>query len=73
MWIFTTDGKEIRKSVYGATWDDAYAAMIRLKGDAIAGVRLPSTGVIVSEYLTYWLDEIANIGYACSLWRATDG
>jgi integrase len=60
VWVFTTDGKEIRKSVYGATWDEAHAAMVRLKADAIAGVRLPATGATVSEYLTYWLDEIAQ-------------
>ncbi|AXH89737.1 tyrosine-type recombinase/integrase [Micromonospora aurantiaca] len=59
VWVFTTDGREIRKSVYGATWDEAHAALVKLKSDALAGVRLPATGATVGEYLTYWLTEIA--------------
>ncbi|PWU58951.1 hypothetical protein DLE60_19025 [Micromonospora globispora] len=59
VWVFTTDGREIRKSVYGATWDEAHAALVKLKSNALAGVRLPATGATVGDYLAYWLAEIA--------------
>jgi integrase len=59
VWVFTTDGGEVRRSVYGATRDEAYAEMIPLKADSLGGVRVPATGQTVEQYLTYWLTEIA--------------
>lgn len=59
VWVFTTDGREVRKSVYGATWDEAHAAMVKLKADALAGKRLPATGATVADYLDHWLAEVA--------------
>jgi hypothetical protein len=38
--VFTTDGGEIRRSVYGATWEAAHAEMTRLKADSIGGMRV---------------------------------
>ncbi len=60
VWVFTTDGGEVRRSVYGATWDEAYAEMTRLKADSLGGIRLPATDQTVGEYLAYWLTEVAK-------------
>ncbi len=59
VWIFTTDGGEVRRSVYGATWEAAHDEMTRLKADSLAGTRLPATGQTVAEYMDYWLAEVA--------------
>jgi hypothetical protein len=59
VFVFTTDGGEVRRSIYGATWEEVHAEMTRLKADSIGGVRLPATGQTVGEFLEYWLVEIA--------------
>ncbi|MGH3489582.1 MAG: tyrosine-type recombinase/integrase [Actinopolymorphaceae bacterium] len=59
-YVLTTDGREIRRSVYGKTWEEAHEALTRLQADALSGVRIPATGWTVGEYLTYWLREIVQ-------------
>jgi integrase len=59
-YILTTDGRELRRSVYGKTWDEAHEKLTKLQADMIVGVRVPATGWTVGEYLTYWLKEVAR-------------
>jgi integrase len=58
--VFTSDGGEVRKSVYGATWDEVHAQMTKLKADSLGGVRVSASNQTVGEYLTYWLNEVAR-------------
>jgi integrase len=60
IWVMTSDGGEVRRSVYGDTWDDAYAEMTRVKAESIEGIRLPATHQTVGEYVEYWLAEVAT-------------
>ncbi len=60
VWVYATDGSEVRRSVYGTTWDEAHAAMIKLQADKMAGVRIPASADTVADYLEYWLTQIAE-------------
>src|SRR4051794_10114397 len=59
VWVFTTDGREVRKSIYGATWDEVNSAMVRLKADVLTGIRVSATSLTVDDYLAHWLTSIA--------------
>lgn len=59
-YVPTTDGREIRKSVYGASWDEVHDKLTKLQADRINGKRVTDTKLTVKQYLTYWLDEIAR-------------
>jgi integrase len=60
VWVYTSDGGEVRRSVYGKSWDAVHEEMTRLKSDSLGGVRLPATGQTVAEYMEYWLSEVAQ-------------
>jgi integrase len=60
VWVYTTDGGEVRRSVYGATWEATHAEMTRLKADSIGGARVSVTVQTVGEYMEYWLEEIVK-------------
>ncbi|MBB5871152.1 integrase [Allocatelliglobosispora scoriae] len=60
VWVFSTDGSEVRRSVYGDSWDEAHEAMIKLQSDKMAGVRIPASADTVGDYLAYWLSQIAE-------------
>lgn len=59
-YVVTTDGREVRRSVYGKSWEEVHEALTRMQADRIAGVRVPSTTWTVAEYLAYWLQEIVR-------------
>src|SRR5262245_54820600 len=57
VWVFTTDGREVRRSVYGETWDEAHEKLTDLKAKSQRGVRVAGTVDSVGDYMTYWLRE----------------
>ncbi|HEX6501057.1 MAG TPA: site-specific integrase [Micromonosporaceae bacterium] len=59
-WVFTTDGREVRRSVYGATWEEAHEKLTALKAKAQAGVRVAATIGNVEEFMAYWLREVVG-------------
>jgi integrase len=59
-YVLTTDGREIRRSVYGKDWDEVHEKLTKLKAEMMSGVRVSATGTTVGEYLTYWLLEVAR-------------
>ena len=59
VWVFTTDGREVRRSIYGATYDEVRDALVRQKADTLAGVRVSATALTVGDYLDFWLTNIA--------------
>ncbi|GAA1362278.1 tyrosine-type recombinase/integrase [Catellatospora chokoriensis] len=60
VWVYATNGSEVRRSVYGSSWDEAHAAMIKLQSDKMAGVRIPASGDTVRDYFDYWLKHVAE-------------
>jgi site-specific recombinase XerC len=58
-WVFTTDGREIRRSVYGSSWDDVHEKLTALKAKAQMGVRVAGTVHSVADFMAYWLRDIA--------------
>ena len=59
-YVITTDGREIRKSVYGKSWDDVHTKLTKLQADTMSGKRVASTSQTVGEYMAYWLEEHAR-------------
>lgn len=59
-YVITTDGREIRRSIYGRSWDDVHEKLTKLQADTMSGKRVASSAMTVGEYLTYWLEEIAR-------------
>jgi hypothetical protein len=59
-WVFTTDGREIRKSVYGGSWDEVHQKLTVLKAKAQAGVRVAASIQNVNEFMAYWLREVVG-------------
>ncbi|MBO0891266.1 MAG: site-specific integrase [Acidothermales bacterium] len=59
-YVLTTDGREIRRSVYGSSWEAVHEKLTKLQADRIAGKRVTDTKLTVGEYLSYWLDELAR-------------
>jgi len=56
----TADGREVRQSVYGHTWEEAHAALTRLQADRLIGRRVGGSNETVGTYLIRWLEEIAK-------------
>lgn len=59
-YVITTDGREIRKSIYGKSWDEVHAKLTKLQADTMSGKRVASSSMTVADYLTYWLHDIAR-------------
>ena len=59
-WVHTSDGREIRASVYGNTWDEVHEKLTSLKVKTQAGVRIAGTLQSVDEFMVYWLREVAG-------------
>jgi integrase len=59
-YVITTDGREIRRSVYGASWEDVHEKLTRLQAETMSGKRVATTAQTVGQYLTYWLTEHAR-------------
>lgn len=60
VYVVTTDGREIRKSIYGPTFEDVHQQITKLKAQTMIGRRVATTSQTVGEYLDYWLTEIAR-------------
>lgn len=59
-WVHTSDGREIRKSVYGASWEEAHEKLTTLKAKTQAGIRVAGSIQSVSDFMTYWLHEVVG-------------
>ncbi|WP_030905428.1 tyrosine-type recombinase/integrase [Streptomyces sp. NRRL F-5126] len=59
-YVTDTDGNRIRKTVYGATWDEANEKLGKLQDQERNGVPVPSRAWSLGEWLTYWLDHIVE-------------
>ncbi|WP_329483422.1 site-specific integrase [Kribbella sp. NBC_01484] len=59
-YVITTDGREVRKSVYGKTWEEVHQKLTKMQADTMSGKRVASSTQTVAEYLDYWLEEHAR-------------
>ena len=59
-WVVTSDGREIRRSVYGQSWDQVHRALTKLQADRMLGRRIGGSNQTVAEYLPRWLEEVAR-------------
>ncbi|WP_406396407.1 hypothetical protein [Streptomyces sp. NBC_00887] len=59
-YVLTTDGIYKRRSVYGKTWDDAHEKLTKLKADSLSGLPVATSKMTLSEYLAYWLANVAK-------------
>ncbi|MDW4907486.1 tyrosine-type recombinase/integrase [Streptomyces sp. ADMS] len=59
-YVLTTDGTYKRRSVYGKTWDEAHEKLTKLKADSLSGLPIATSKMTLSEYLAYWLANIAK-------------
>ncbi len=59
-YVVTSDGREIRRSVYGHTWEEAHEKLTRLQAARMNGARVPVGGMTVGDYLLHWLREIVR-------------
>jgi integrase len=59
-YVTDTDGNRVRKTVYGATWDEANEKLGKLQDQERNGVPVPSRSWTVGEWLTYWLEHIVE-------------
>ncbi|MEW1828590.1 site-specific integrase [Streptomyces sp. NPDC088196] len=59
-YVTDTDGNRIRKTVYGATWDEADEKLGKLQDQERNGVPVPSRSWSLGEWLAYWLEYIVE-------------
>lgn len=59
-YVVTTDDREIRRSVYGKTWQEAHDKLTKLQADTMSGKRVASSRQTVAEYLDYWLHDVVR-------------
>ncbi|WP_328639694.1 tyrosine-type recombinase/integrase [Streptomyces canus] len=59
-YVTDTDGNRVRKTVYGATWDDANEKLGKLQDQERNGVPVPSRSWSLGEWLAYWLEHIVE-------------
>lgn len=59
-YVLTADGREIRKSIYGRTWEEVHAALTKVQAERMAGRRVGSSSQTVADYLTHWLHDVAR-------------
>ncbi|MEU3507487.1 tyrosine-type recombinase/integrase [Streptomyces longwoodensis] len=59
-YVTDTDGNRVRKTVYGATWDEANEKLGKLQDQERHGVPVPSRSWTVGEWLAYWLEHIVE-------------
>jgi integrase len=60
VFVSRSDGTYARRSVYGKTRTECGAAMLKLQARAESRLPVSTTNVIVGDYLTYWLHQIAE-------------
>ncbi|MEV4534661.1 tyrosine-type recombinase/integrase [Asanoa sp. NPDC049518] len=54
-YVLTTNGTRKRRSVYGATWEEAHAKLVELKSQSQRGIPIPDRAWKLADYLPYWL------------------
>ncbi|WP_229840284.1 tyrosine-type recombinase/integrase [Streptomyces brasiliensis] len=59
-YVTDTDGNRVRKTVYGATWDEANEKLGKLQAQERNGVPVPSRTWSLGEWLAYWLQHIVE-------------
>ena len=59
-YVTDTDGNRVRKTVYGATWDEANEKLGKLQDQERNGVPVPSRAWSLGEWLAYWLKHIVE-------------
>ncbi|MFE7069512.1 tyrosine-type recombinase/integrase [Streptomyces sp. NPDC057620] len=59
-YVTDTDGNRVRKTVYGATWDEANEKLGKLQDQERNGVPVPSRTWSLGEWLAYWLEHIVE-------------
>ncbi|HET9872066.1 MAG TPA: site-specific integrase [Propionibacteriaceae bacterium] len=59
-YVITSDGREIRRSVYGRSWDEVHSALTRLQADRMLGRRVGGSAETMAEYLPRWLEDVAK-------------
>ncbi|WP_223189153.1 tyrosine-type recombinase/integrase [Streptomyces sp. TRM68416] len=59
-YVTDTDGNRVRKTVYGATWDEANEKLGKLQDQERNGIPVPSRSWTLGEWLVYWLEQIVE-------------
>ncbi|MCX5049533.1 site-specific integrase [Streptomyces sp. NBC_00474] len=59
-YVTDTDGNRVRKTVYGATWDEANEKLGKLQDQERNGIPVPSRAWSLGEWLAYWLEHIVE-------------
>ncbi|MEU3953690.1 tyrosine-type recombinase/integrase [Streptomyces achromogenes] len=59
-YVTDTDGNRVRKTVYGATWDEANEKLGKLQDQERHGIPVPSRAWSVGEWLDYWIEHIVR-------------
>jgi len=58
VFVRTTSGEFKRVSVYGRSWEDCDQKITRLKADNYAGIGTAVNSYTVSQWLSYWLEDV---------------
>jgi integrase len=58
VFVRTTSGEFKRVSVYGRNWEDCDEKITRLKADNYAGIGTAVNSYTVSQWLSYWLEDV---------------
>jgi hypothetical protein len=59
-YVYTSDGREVRRSIYGRSWDEVHTALTKLQSERQAGKRFGSPSATVESYLKYWLEDVVR-------------
>lgn len=59
-YVTDTDGNRVRKTVYGATWDEANEKLGKLQDQERNGIPVPSRAWSLGEWLDYWIEHIVK-------------
>lgn len=60
VFVSTADGGRKRVSIYGKSWEDCRAELVKLQDQERRGIPAVTTTMTVGEYMTYWLREVAE-------------
>jgi hypothetical protein len=60
IFLRTTSGEFKRVSVYGRSWDECDEKITRLKVDSSAGIGVSVGNYTVSQWLSYWLEDVVK-------------
>ncbi|MDQ2791001.1 MAG: N-terminal phage integrase SAM-like domain-containing protein [Actinomycetota bacterium] len=60
VFVRTTSGEFKRISVYGRSWEECDEKITRLKSDNYAGIGASVSSYTVSQWLSYWLEDVVK-------------